>query len=182
MRGQAVDAPGDGAQAFGAVIDGVHAGHVGEQHLRGADVGVGLLAADVLLAGLQRHAVGGLAARILGDADDAARHRADVGFAGGEEGGVRAAEAHRDAEALAGAEGDVGAHGAGRLEQDQRHQVGGDGDGRALGLQGGDGGGQVADFAVVARVLEQGAEEIFTFDLCGILPASAAAMTSSKPK
>jgi hypothetical protein len=117
----------------------------------------------VLLAGLQRHAVGGVAARIPGNADDAARHRADEGFAGGEEGGVRAAEAHRDAEALAGAEGDVGAHGAGRLEQHQRHQVGGDGDGRAPGLEAGDGGGQVADFADVARVLEQGAEEFLVF-------------------
>jgi hypothetical protein len=87
-RGQAVDARGDAAQAFGAVIDGVHAGHVGQQHLGGADVGVGLLAADVLLAGLQRHAQGGLAAGVLGDADDAARHGAHVGFAGGEEGGV----------------------------------------------------------------------------------------------
>ena len=100
-RGQSVDARGDRLQALRAVIDGVHAGHVGEQYLRGADVGIGLFAADVLFARLQRHAVGGLAAGVFGDADDAARHRADEGLAGGEEGGVRAAEAHRDAEALA---------------------------------------------------------------------------------
>ena len=161
--GEAVDALGDGLQALRAVIDSVHAGHVGEQHLRGADVGVGLFAADVLFARLQRHAVSGLAARILGDADDAARHGADVGFAGGEEGGVRAAEAHRDAEALAGAEGDVGAHGARRLEEHQRHQVGGDGHGGALGLEAGDEVGEVAHFAVVARVLQQGAEEFAVF-------------------
>jgi hypothetical protein len=40
------------------VVDGVHRGDDGEQHLGGADVGGGLLAADVLLAGLQREAVG----------------------------------------------------------------------------------------------------------------------------
>ncbi len=33
QRGEAVDAGGDGAQAFRAVIHGVHAGHVGQQHL-----------------------------------------------------------------------------------------------------------------------------------------------------
>ena len=71
---------------------------------------------------------------------------------------MRAAEAHRDAEALAGAEGDVGAHGARRLEQHQRHQVGGDGDAGALALRPAIEVGQVAHFAVVARVLQQGAE------------------------
>ena len=161
--GQTVDTAGDGAQAFSAVIDGVHAGHVGQQDLRRTDVGVGFLATDVLFAGLQRHAVGRLAAGILGQADDAARHRADEGFAGGEESGVRAAEAHRDAEALAGAERDVGAHGARRLEQDQCHQVGGDSHRGALGLEAGDRGAQVADIAAVIRILEQGAEEFFVF-------------------
>ena len=45
------------AQPVGPVVDGVHAGHHREQHLRGADVARGLLAADVLLARLQRQAV-----------------------------------------------------------------------------------------------------------------------------
>ena len=121
------------------------------------------LAANMLFAGLQRHAVGGVAARILGNADDTARHRADEGFAGGKEGSVRAAKAHRDAEALAGAERDVGAHGTRRLEQDQGHQVGGDCHGGTLGLEAGDDVGQVADFAVVVRVLEQGAEKLLVF-------------------
>ena len=49
---------GDRAQPVGAVVDGVHAGDHREQHLRGADVAGRLLAADVLLAGLQREAVG----------------------------------------------------------------------------------------------------------------------------
>ena len=36
-----------------AVVDGVHGRDVGEERLRRADVGGGLVAADVLLAGLQ---------------------------------------------------------------------------------------------------------------------------------
>jgi hypothetical protein len=51
---------------------------------------------------------------------------------------VRAAEAHRHAEALRRAERDVGAHGAGALEQHQRQQVAGDRDHGALGLELGD--------------------------------------------
>ena len=63
--GQLVDALRDAAQALGAVVDRVHARHDGEQHLRRADVAGRLLAADVLLAGLQRHAQRGLAARVI---------------------------------------------------------------------------------------------------------------------
>ena len=58
-RGQRVDARRDGAQPVGPVVHGVHAGHDRQQHLRGADVARGLVAADVLLAGLQREAVRG---------------------------------------------------------------------------------------------------------------------------
>ena len=56
----------------GAVVDGVHDGHDGEQHLRGADVGGRLLAADVLLAGLQREPVGRAALGVDRDADQPA--------------------------------------------------------------------------------------------------------------
>ena len=55
---QAMDAFSNGAQTLRTVIDGIHAGHVGEQHLRSADVGVGFFAADVLFAGLQGHTQG----------------------------------------------------------------------------------------------------------------------------
>ncbi len=58
-RGVPVDALGDRPQAVRAVVDGVHRGHDGEQHLRGADVARRLLAPDVLLAGLQGQPVGG---------------------------------------------------------------------------------------------------------------------------
>ena len=47
-----------------------------EQHLRGADVRRRLLAADVLLARLQREPVRRIAVRVDGHADEAARHRA----------------------------------------------------------------------------------------------------------
>jgi len=164
-RGEAVDARGDGAQALRAVIDGVEAGEVGQQHLRGADVGVRLFAADVLLTGLQRHAQRGLATRVLGDADDTAGHRAHVAFAGREEGGMRAAEAHRHAEALRRTERDVGAHGAGALEQHQGHQIAGDRDHGALGLEFGDRGREVDDLAACVRVLQQRAEAVVAASL-----------------
>ena len=96
-----VHARGDAPQALGPVVDRVHAGHHRQQHLRGADVARRLLAADVLLARLQRHAVARCwPSRVLRDADEAAGHLALVLVARGEERRVRAAEAQRHAEAL----------------------------------------------------------------------------------
>ena len=111
-----------------AVVDGVHRGDDGEQHLRGADVAGRLLAADVLLAGLQRQPVGRRAVGVDRDADQPAGQLPLEAGADGEVAGVRAAEAERHAEALGGADGDVGADLAGRAEQGQREQVGGDDD------------------------------------------------------
>jgi hypothetical protein len=124
---RAVDALGDGAEAVRPVIDGVHARHDREQRLRGADVARRLLAADVLLARLQRHAERGLAVRVDADADDAARQLAHELVLAGEERRVRAAVAERHAEALRAADGDVGARArpaasAARGEQDRRHR------------------------------------------------------------
>ena len=113
-----------------AVVDRVHRRHDGEQHLRGADVRRGLLAADVLLARLQGEAVGGVAVGILRDADEAAGQLALEAGAHGHVAGVRSAEAHRNAEALGGADGDVGTELAGRGQQGEGEQVGGD-DGEA---------------------------------------------------
>ena len=90
---------------YTAYIDGDH----GQQHLGGADVGGGLLAADVLLAGLQGEAVGGAAGGVDRHADQPAGQRALVGVAGGQEAGVGPAEAERHAEALGRADHDVGA-------------------------------------------------------------------------
>ena len=80
--GAAMHVARDLRQPFGAVIDRVHRGDHGEQHLRGADVGGRLLAADVLLAGLQRQAIGRLrranrpTGRRCGRAASASAHRA----------------------------------------------------------------------------------------------------------
>ena len=63
-RGLAVNPLGDGTQAQGPVEDGIHAGDHRQQHLRRADVGRRLFAADVLLARLQRQPVGLVAARV----------------------------------------------------------------------------------------------------------------------
>jgi len=98
--GEGVHPLGDAAQPLGAVIHRVHAGHHGEQHLRGADVAGGLLAADVLLARLQGHAQRGAAGGIPGYSDDAPGYMAPLGLTRREERRVRAAVAHRHAEAL----------------------------------------------------------------------------------
>ena len=130
------DAAGDAAQALRPVPDGVEAGDDRQQHLCGADVGGGLFAADMLLAGLQRQAHRGLAGGIQRHADQAAGHGALERVPGGEEPGMRAAETHRHAEALRRTDDDVGAHLAGRRQQRQRQRVGGD-DGQRAGLMGG---------------------------------------------
>ncbi len=77
----------------------------------------------------------------------------------GEEGGVRAAEAHRHAEPLAVADGDVGAELARGDQQRQREQIGGHGDQRAGGVR------RFAELPVIAngavggRVLDQRADD-----------------------
>mmetsp|Transcript_17838 Transcript_17838/g.43649 ORF Transcript_17838/g.43649 Transcript_17838/m.43649 type:complete len:447 (+) Transcript_17838:1870-3210(+) len=134
--GHAVDLPGDGLQPLRAVVDPVGRGHVGEERLRRADVGGGLVPADVLLAGLHRHPQGRPAARVLRDADHAAGHLPHELLVAREEGGVRPAEPHRDAEALAGAHDDVAAVLPGRLDDAGGEEVAG-GDHLRVGLLGG---------------------------------------------
>ena len=56
--GAAMHAARDMRQPLGAVIDRIHRGDHRQQHLRGADVGGRLFAADMLLAGLQREPIG----------------------------------------------------------------------------------------------------------------------------
>ncbi len=117
---------GDAAQPVGPVVDPVHARHDGEQHLGGADVRGGLVAADVLLPGLQREAVGGAAVGVARDSDEAAGHLALETFAHGEIAGVRPAEAHGHAEPLRRADRDVGTELARGRHERQGEQVGGD--------------------------------------------------------
>ncbi len=157
---QPMDALGDALEALRAVIDRIEASDVGQQHLRGADVGVGLLATDMLLAGLQRHAQRGVAAGVLGHADDASRHAALELVAAGEIGRVRAAVAHRHTEALGRAEHHVGTQFARRGQQQQAEQVGRHAGQRLLGVQLLDGRTQVANLAMGIRVLQQRAEHL----------------------
>ena len=113
----------DGMEALGAVEDGVERRHDREQRLGGADVGRGLLAANVLLTGLESQSVGAVAVGVLRDTDEPAGHDPLERICAGEEGGVRPAEAHRDAEALRRTDRDVGAHGGGLLQQTQGQQI-----------------------------------------------------------
>ncbi|CUH49504.1 hypothetical protein RUA4292_03700 [Ruegeria atlantica] len=109
-RGLAVHRLRDGLDAVGAVIHGIHRGNDGQQRLRGADVRVGFLAANVLLAGLQRQAVSLVAARVDRHADDPAGHRPLQLVTGRHIGCVRATIAHRHAKALGRADGNIRAH------------------------------------------------------------------------
>ncbi len=74
VRGHPVHPLGDLPQPLRPVVNGVHRGHDGEQDLRGADVARGFVAADVLLAGLEREPHGGPALRVMRDTDEPSRH------------------------------------------------------------------------------------------------------------
>ena len=115
----------DGGQPVGPVVGRVHGGDDRQQHLRGADVAGRLLPPDVLLPGLQGEPVGRPAVGVHGHAHQAAGQLALEAVPDRDVAGVRTAEAHRHAEPLGGADGDVGAHLAGRPQQRQREQVGG---------------------------------------------------------
>lgn len=122
--GLAVDAFGDLPQASGAVIDGIHGGHHGQEHLGGADVAGGLVAADVLLPGLQSQAQGRPALSILRDPHQAPRQQPFVGLASGKVGGMGAAVAQGHPKALGGSHHDVRPPFSRRLQESQAEQVG----------------------------------------------------------
>ena len=147
-------------QPVGAVIDGVHRGHHGQQHLGGADVRGRLLAADVLLAGLQRQAVGGSAGGVHGDADQTPRQRTLELVTGGEEAGVGSTEAERHPETLRGADHHVGAQLARRGEQGERQQVCGDDEMATARRDLVRHGAQVADLTRASGVLDQRREAL----------------------
>ena len=125
-RREPVHASRDAAEAVGAVVGRVQTGDHGQQHLCGADVARGLLASDVLLARLQRQPVGGAAVGVDRHADEPTGQRALVGVLRGDERRMRSAVHQRHAEALRGADDDVGTHLARRAQQHEGEQVGGD--------------------------------------------------------
>ncbi len=150
----------DRRQPAGAMVDRVHGGHHGEQHLRGADVARRLLTPDVLLPRLQREPVGQVPAGVHGHAHQAAGQLPLQVVAHRDVGGVRAAEPDGHPEPLRGADGDVGAKLARRAHQGQRERIGGDGRERAARVRRLDGGPQIAHGAARAGVLQQHTEQI----------------------
>ena len=80
-------------------------------------------------------------------------------FARGKKCRMWATEAHGDPKALAGAQRNIGAHGARRLDQHLGHQVTGDSDGGTALAQMGNRFGQIANVAALVRILQQGPEE-----------------------
>ena len=125
------------------------------QRLRGADVVGRLLAADVLLAGLQREHEAAAAVDVGGLAGDPARHPAQVLLGGGEEAERGAAEVEPVAERLALADGDVDAALARRAQDAERDRVD-RGDAERARLVGGGGERlEVLDRAEEVRVLDE---------------------------
>jgi len=121
----------------------------------GADVARRLVAADVLLAGLDREPVRRLAVHVLRHADESPRKLAGVLVAGGEIGGVRTAVAHGNPEALARADRDVGTEFAGWCDLRQSEKVGSHHDQGARRACGCNGVARIDDAPVGGRVLEQ---------------------------
>ena len=158
--GEPMHAGGDFGEALRPMVDRIHARHHREEDLRSADIRRGLVAADVLLAGLEGEAITALALGVLGNANQPAGKDAAHLFLRRHEGRMRAAEAHGDPEALGRTDADVRAHFARRLVQDEGEQVGGErGDG-ARGLRLRRNGGEILDLSGGGRVLEQDAEDI----------------------
>src|SRR2546423_15658773 len=101
-----------------------------------------------------------MAGGVFGDADDSAWHSPGVVGFGGHVGGVGAAEAHGDAEALGRADGDVRAQLAGRLDEGEGEDVGGHDD-QCAGVVGGfDDVGVVDDAAVGGGILQEDGDEL----------------------
>ncbi len=125
--GNAVDAFCNGADAFRTVIYGIESCHCGQQCLSGTDVGSCLFTLDVLLAGLQCHAVAQLAILVFRPAYDTSRHVALVLVAGGEIGCRRTAVEHWCAEPLGGSEDNVSSPFPRRGEKGKAQYVGGNG-------------------------------------------------------
>ena len=154
--GVTMGAPRNAPKPAPAVINGEEGSDDRQQHLGGADIAGRLFPADMLFAGLQRHAQRLPAGGIDGNPDQPSRHGALIGLAGGEEGGMRTAIAHGHAEALRTADGDIRAHFAGRVQDHQRQQVGGDNRKSARRFQRRHRFGEITHLAAGARIVEQG--------------------------
>jgi hypothetical protein len=157
--GERVDASRDADEPLGPVVDRVHRGHHRQQDLGRADVAGGLVAADVLLAGLEGEPVGRPPLSVLRHPDEAAGDVPTELVAGGHEGGVRTAEAQGHPEALARADRDVGAPLSGRSQEGEGEQIGGHGDDGPRRMRLVHERRVVFDAPVGGRILEEQAEE-----------------------
>ena len=156
---------GNGAQPLWPVEHGIEAGHDRQQRLRGADVGRGLFAPDMLLAGLQAEPVRPPPARIDRNAHNAARHGALQIIAAGHEGGMRPAIAYRHAKSLRRSHGDIGPHRARFLQQAQRQKISGDDGQRLFCMKRSNLRGEILHMAIGAGILEDRAEDRRSVDL-----------------
>ena len=118
-----MNSAGDAFDSLGSMIHGIETRYIGKQNLCRADVAIGFLTADMLFAGLQRHAIGLLASSIFGDSDDPSWYSPLVIITCCEEGRMGATIAHWHPETLGASEDDISAHFSGRLEQGQAHQI-----------------------------------------------------------
>ena len=157
-RGQAVYTLGNATQPVGAVVGGVHAGDVRQQHLRRADVRGCLLAANVLLTRLQREAQRRPTLGVGAHTDEPTGEGTGILLTRRDERRMRTAEAHRHTEALRRPDHDVGAERARRRQQHTSEQIGRDHRDRAAGVERVDHGPVVDHRATRAGVGEQRSE------------------------
>ena len=104
-------------QTLGAVIDRKERGHIRQERLGSTDVARGLIPADMLLAGLKRHAVGRPSACINGYPNNPAGHHPHKGLFYGHEGRMGPAVTHRNPKTLSRADSDIGPHAARRFHE-----------------------------------------------------------------
>src|SRR6266576_2243025 len=102
-----MSALGDCPQTARTMIDRVHRRDDRQKNLRRANVTGGFVAANVLLARLQRKAISRSAFGIVRNSDQASRHMPFVLVAGGKERGVRPTESERYSESLGVSNGDI---------------------------------------------------------------------------
>ena len=152
------DSTGDRHQTFGAVMNGVEGRHHRQQNLGRADVAGGLVAADVLLTGLQCQTQGWIPCRIPGLTHKTAGDLALVGVLGGKEGGMGPPETHRHTETLGAANSNVSAEGRHRSDQGLSQRIDGDRHQGPSIVGTGNHGRGIPDLTISARQLQQHAK------------------------
>src|SRR5438046_3613905 len=140
------------------MVDGIHRGHDREKNLRGANITRGLVAADVLLAGLQCQPVDRTSFYIVGNSDKPSGHVPLVFIARGKVGCVRTAESKRNAETLGAADDDIDIKFPGWPQEGEGENVRGDDNERSRGMRLLDKIRVIMDRAVCCRVLQQRSE------------------------